>query len=222
MSHLPTYAILHNGQACTTPAGVTLALDYAHIEGLAEATRIAQHLLAVASQNCPATFSVVNEDGYLVAVATNRRIVGNFGKEEWDSRNNAVGLGDEPFDATDYVLRMSLEQLHALADRSETSDVVGQDHVAWNGPCSVTIERAVCDYFGVGELAEVTPEALASAKAAHVPADTGEQLVTLTVQVTVRAASGATPAELASLLTCTVHSHSAAAAVLGSTVALAA
>lgn len=109
-----------------------------------------------------ATVSVADQSDRVVAVATNRRIIGSFKKQEWGGRKGdyAIHVGEESFDATESVLGLSVDQIHSIDDDCDSSDEIGRHHVDWSGPCTVVIVRSICDFFGVTELEDITPEAL--------------------------------------------------------------
>jgi len=60
-----------------------------------------------------------------------------------------VSIGTEEFDATDYVLSMSLNWIHELRDHDESSDVIGEALVNHDGPFEVDITESILSFFGV-------------------------------------------------------------------------
>ena len=60
---------------------------------------------------------------------------------------------------------MPHERLIELQDGHESSDEIGRKHVAWDGPCEVSIVDSAAKFFEVDALSCVTPEMLAKAKA---------------------------------------------------------
>lgn len=169
--------------------------DGGHYDDLAdlnEAIGLAEELLGGMQPGTEATFTVENEDGYLMAAVTNRRIVGSFNKETYDEHGRAcVYMGTEEFDATDTVLLLEHAQLVELQDGYENTDHIGKQYIDWAGPCSVSLVDAICDYFGVGDLEDITPEALLDARNRAHPQPQVERTLTLTIKVTVRVSSGA-------------------------------
>lgn len=55
----------------------------------------------------------------------------------------------------------------------------------------MSLVDAICDYFGVGDLEDITPEALLDARNRAHPQPQVERTLTLTIKVTVRVSSGA-------------------------------
>jgi len=158
---------------------------YTEDEDLDRMVDLAEEFVAAAHE--PTTFTVVNDCDQVVAVATNRRILGTFTKQVWGGRkgDDAIFVEDVEFDATDAVLRMSLDELQALEDQSESTDALGLEHVSWNGPHSVAIVDSIVDYFG-DELENLTDEALRYARNRANPREVVEEIVTLTIKVVVR------------------------------------
>lgn len=193
----PTYSVLQDGG------------HYDDLDDLNTAISLAEELLGSVSEGEQSTFTVENEDGYLLASITNRRIIGRFTKQQWDSRDNAVEMGEEDFDATDYILLMKPDAIRALEDNRETTDYVGQAHVSWDGPHYVTIEDAICEFFGVSNVKEITDEALAYAKNRLNPQPATEQTVTLSVKVKICVAPGASVSEFIENLDYSVVSQTA-------------
>jgi phage tail protein X len=77
----------------------------------------------------------------------------------------------EEIDATDHLLSLTLNELHAIKDRDGSSDEF-VDAVAWGhyGPFEVRVVDAVQAYFGVSQLGEITQQMLDAAKAGELPA----------------------------------------------------
>ncbi len=93
-------------------------------------------------------------------------IEGIFIKQVWGGRTDdqAITIGEETFDATRYVLGMTLNQLHAITDNDDTSDDIGTAHVDHDGPYYVEITDAICGYFGVEVVEDITQEMLDEAR----------------------------------------------------------
>ena len=113
------------------------------------------------------------------------RITGEFIKQYWGGFQNdeAIEIGTVEFDATNYVLRMSLSDIQVLDDADDTSDAVGLAHVDHDGPYSVYLNDPICKYFGVEHPDDITPDMLDQAlsqweeRALPVDKATREQLV---------------------------------------------
>lgn len=159
---------------------------YGGFAGLAEAQNVAEALFGYVSEQGDTTISV-ESDGVCVAVYTNRKIIGSFTKQAWGGRkgDDAIYVGTEEFDATDYVLLLDHPELVGLFDGEEGTDEVGLAHFDWNGPCEVTLVAAICEFFGVDVLDDITPEALAFARARRNPKPPVAQTVTLSIKVDV-------------------------------------
>lgn len=157
-----------------------------------QAVTAIQTLLKLHSAELPATFSIENEGGDLCASVTNRRITGKFTKQVWGGRkgNDACEVGGEEFDATDFVLLMSHDDLLTLQDRRETTDWVGSAHVDWDGPFEVSVTGSICSYFGVERIEEITSEALAFARKAAKVTPSREERITLSFNLSVFVAQG--------------------------------
>jgi hypothetical protein len=166
---------------------------HADVADVNEAIELADVLLGGVNDGEKATFSVENKDRHLLASITNRRIIGSFVKQQWGGRkgNDAIHVGDEEFDATDAILLTPHEEVMELRDGAETSDNFGRAHIDWSGPCEVHIVGPVCDYFGVGNIEEITPEALAFAKNRANPQPATEETITLSIKLQLRMAPGA-------------------------------
>lgn len=154
-----------------------------------DVARLALQVLRGRASGEAATFTVENKDGYLLASVTNRRIVGTFQRQRWSGPKQDLAIPEgekEDFDATDAVLLLSLEELQRLADHDTSSDALGLRFIRWDGPCEVAVVEAICDYFGVGELSDITEEALAFARQEANPQPPVEEVVTLSIRVKIR------------------------------------
>jgi len=192
---MPIYSILQDGG------------HYDDMNDLNNAIDLAEILLGGVPDGEKSTFTVENEEGHLMAAVTNRRIVGHFLKQQWDSGDNAISMGEEDFDATDYILLMKPDDVRALEDNRETTDRIGQAHVSWDGPHQVTVQDSICEFFGVSSVKEITDEAMAYAKNRLDPRPATEQTVKLSVKVTVRVVHGASVSEFVNNLDCSVISN---------------
>ena len=87
-------------------------------------------------------------------------IIGRFDKQRWTGtkEDRAESIGEVEFDATDYILSMPLTKLRQVEDCSESSDAIGTEHVDHDGPFSVCIEQAICEFFQVQAVADITPQ----------------------------------------------------------------
>jgi hypothetical protein len=136
----------------------------------------------------PRTFTVEDDSGQVVAVITNRRITGKFTKQAWGGRKGDEALFIEcvEFDATDAVLRMSLEEIQSLEDSSESTDDLGRLHVQWDGPHEVAVVNSILDFFGVEDLHKLTEDALRYVRNRLNPREVVEETIKLTIKVVVR------------------------------------
>lgn len=98
------------------------------------------------------------------------RIIGTF-EAEYETPGVVGGtidfLWDEAFDATAYILNMPFEALVEVSDSHDSSDTIGLAHVHHDGPHTVYIEDAMCSFFGVDDLNEVTPAAVEAKRIEH-------------------------------------------------------
>jgi hypothetical protein len=62
------------------------------------------------------------------------------------------------------VLQLEHEQIKALEDCDESTDLLGLAHIRWDGPFSVRVVGSVCEFFGIEELGELTQEVLEFAR----------------------------------------------------------
>lgn len=97
------------------------------------------------------------------------RIEGIFTKQVWGGRkgDDAITLEEVAFDATASVLALSLESIHALEDNYDNSDNIGREHVDHDGPCEVEVADAVCEFFDVATLDEITQSMLDEKRSAY-------------------------------------------------------
>ncbi|HEJ2342749.1 TPA: hypothetical protein ACWLUJ_005719 [Pseudomonas aeruginosa] len=170
-----------------------------------------QHLAA--NNDDQTTFTVENQDGYMLACATNRRIIGTFSKQQWDGNDEANTVEEVEFDATDYVLLLTGEAIRALVDGRDSSDQVGLAHISWDGPFRVDVVDSITRFFGVASLQEITDESLAYAKGRVNPQPAVEQVLTLSIKVRLRVAPGASVSEFIDNLDYSVTSNTAGIAV---------
>lgn len=163
---------------------------YADFKNLNEATDCAEVLLGGCEE--PTTFTIENEDRYIIASLTNRRIIGEFVKQVLIGRKKDYEEEIErvEFDATDHILLMNYDQLIELTDNSVKSDDIGTSHVSWNGPYCVHITDSICEYFDVNEVRNITPEQFAFARQLANPQPLIDFTIPITVNVKLRAAPG--------------------------------
>ncbi|MYM92365.1 hypothetical protein [Duganella vulcania] len=191
---------------------------YNELQDLHTAINLADDFLGSMPGAEETTFTVENHEGYLMAVVTNRRIIGAFTKQQWGGRkgDEAIHIGEESFDATDTILLLPHKEIVELDDNDESSDEIGRLHVSWSGPFFVRIVDAVCAYFGVTDVEEITPEALAYAKARANPQQPKEQTVTLGFKLQLRVQPGASVHDCIQDMGCTFTSNSVGVVVLSS------
>ena len=95
-----------------------------------------------------------------------KEIIGEYVKQQWTGRkqDHAAETGREKFEATNYVLcTLKYEDVIELQDNSECTDAIGNAHVTHYGPHEVYITDAICEYFDVNSLDEITQAAFLSA-----------------------------------------------------------
>lgn len=186
-------------------AGNTLSREYT----LPAAIEAAESLLAALPAGERATFTIKDAAGQRVASVTNRRITCSFVKQTWGGRkgDDAIFVGEEHFDATDAVLSLDYAKFLELADADDSSDELGRAHIDWDGPCSVTLLESVCEYFDVEYPHQVTPLEFSVAQAHASPKAAESKMLTLTVQVRVRVAPGASVEDFLADLDYTVRSN---------------
>lgn len=94
-----------------------------------------------------------------------RRLTVSFIPQQWISDVAVPCSAPEPVDATEHMLSLGLTQIHALRDASDSSDdFVDPLDRAHYGPYSVHCVEAICEYFGVDRLTDITEEMLAAAR----------------------------------------------------------
>ncbi|MDK6079784.1 hypothetical protein [Massilia varians] len=95
-----------------------------------------------------------------VASFSTRRIMGDFTKQIWGGRkgDDAIYFDEERFDATLHILSMPYKDVIRIRDNNDSSDVIGQAHVQWDGPHEVQLVDSMCDFFGVSRLAELSQD----------------------------------------------------------------
>lgn len=167
--------------------------EIVEIEGLPAAIEFAENLFKQVADGKETTFTVENEDGYLIAAITNRRIFGHFFKQTWGGPrgDDAITVGEEKFDALNAILLLEDKDFVRLSDNHAIVDDLGRAHIDWPGPGVVHIVDAVCAYFCVDELCKITPEARAYARKRVNPQPPTEAVITLTIQATLRVEPGA-------------------------------
>ncbi|MEX3984211.1 hypothetical protein AB4Y45_35230 [Paraburkholderia sp. EG287A] len=167
-----------------------------------------QTLLKLCPEGKEATFAIEDDGRQVVASVTNRRIEGVFTKQVLDEENQRdIHVADVHFDATDAVLLMPHEDLIALEDSDDSTDELGREHVAWDGPCYVRIVDEICAYFGVEEIDQITEEGLAFARKAANATPQREELITVSIPLRLRVAPGADVDQFIKDMTCAVLSR---------------
>jgi hypothetical protein len=145
-------------------------------------------------RNAHYAYVIANETGKLVASVTNLRITGVFTKQNWGGRkgNDPIHAGEEEFDATDYVLNMPYDEVLEIRDNRESSDAIGTAHIQWNGPYEVDIVDSICEFFGVGQLDDITPEMFEFVRGRYKPRTPEAHEIEMTLKVRVTVSPGAT------------------------------
>lgn len=139
------------------------------------------------------TTLTIEDNNVVLDSFSNGRILGVFTKQKWGGRkgDDAIFYDTEDFDGTDAVLLLDHSALVELEDGSENTDEIGQDHVSWDGPHEVDITGSICEYFGVDDLEDITPEHLAFVRKRNNPEPSAMQTITLSVKLKIRVAPGA-------------------------------
>ena len=98
---------------------------------------------------------------------TTGSIIGRFEKQRWagPKADRAEEIETVEFDATAYIVNMPAAALRKVEDCSCSTDDIGSAHVDHDGPFSVYIEQAICTFFGVESVSEITASHLSQAKA---------------------------------------------------------
>jgi hypothetical protein len=108
---------------------------------------------------------------------TPRRIIGVFIQQVWAGPKNdwAQTIATVKFDATQAVLSLDLDAIHAIRDNDESSDEIGRSCVQWDGPCEVSLTESIVQFFGLSDdevpdlmIEHVTQEMLDKARAEFV------------------------------------------------------
>lgn len=98
-----------------------------------------------------------------------RTIKGTFLKQSLDKQQKYIHAAQvenpvEVFDATATILFAPLSFIQSIEDDSELTDGIGRTFVDWDGPCEVSIEEEVLNFFRVGDLDDITQEMLDEAR----------------------------------------------------------
>lgn len=144
-----------------------------------------------------------------------RKIVGTFYKQQWSGRRNnqAVECGQEEFDATAAVLLLSHEDLVELQDCGDNTDELGRQFINWPGPCDVRITDAICDFFEVESLEDITPEDLLAARQCLSPIEASTVELTISLAVKMRIQPGIEVDAVLKDLACSLVSNTPGAVV---------
>lgn len=127
---------------------------------LSHAVTVAEALVWQDTDPRGITRTIRDASGKLVAAITSRRIIGTFTRQIWGGHKgkDSENVGDDAFDATDFVLNMQYEHVLELEDNRPSTDSVGTAHIEWDGPYEVEVVESLCEFFGVERLADITPE----------------------------------------------------------------
>lgn len=198
---MPRYGIFQDGG------------HYDDLDTLDAAIGLAEELLGAVPQGECSTFTV-ECGGRLLASVTNRRITGTFHMQYWDQREQAVDCGATSFDATAYALQMQPEALRMLRDNGEASGAMGLAHILWEGPCRVEVVDAVCAFFGVASVGDITDEALAFAHGRWGEDPPQDHTIRLTFDVRLKILKGADLGEFIQDLDCRMASRTIGVTVI--------
>lgn len=182
--------------------------DHSEAEDLTVAITRAEMILQQCDPKTPGTVSVQNRDGYLLAALSTGRIIGRFLQQQWEGPKHdyATPCGNVAFDATDEILLMTHHELIALQDNDESTDTIGRNYVAWDGPCSVDITESICAFFGVFDIEDITPEALTYARNRLNPQPPTELVLPLTLTLTLKVQPSAHVTNILHTLNCNMTS----------------
>lgn len=99
------------------------------------------------------------------------RLLVTFIAQEWIGDVAMSFSQPETVDATEHLLSLSINEIHAIKDRDGSSDefvdAVERGHY---GPFEVRVVDAVLSYFGVSRLGDITQEMLDAARTGDLPA----------------------------------------------------
>lgn len=139
------------------------------------------------------TFTVKDKGSKVVASITNKKIMCTFFKQEWGGRksSDAYLVGEEEIDATNVILKLPYEQLIALKDNTDSTDTIGRLVFNWDGPYYVHVTDAVCEYFGVYDVKDITQENYDFVKSRVEVLEPTQEIVTLQIQLKVNKMPGA-------------------------------
>lgn len=102
------------------------------------------------------------------AEMTRKRIMAVFQPQAWQNDHAIETDGRQDVDVTEKVLSLSLEQIHGLGDDGiDTDNLVDPDAHGHGGPYYVKAAEAICEYFGVEQLQQITDTQLAGARFEH-------------------------------------------------------
>lgn len=187
--------------------------NYLTLSRQQDAVNHAEKLLADLKDGELSTFTIEDANGHLLATVTNRDITGRFIKQQWFD-DYACDVGEESFEATNYILQMSLDDVRALTDSSQQSADVGQVFVQWDGLFQVILAEEVKSFFGVDDLEKITAEALQFAKERLNVKPDAVETVELTIKVRVRVEDGADVSEFVDNLDYSVFSNTSGVYVI--------
>ena len=93
--------------------------------------------------------------------------IGTFMKQRWTATDHAEDIEEVEFDFLPWLVaeERQLSDIHELEDCDYSSDNVGLIFVNWDGPHYVYLEEAVCNFFLVDDIQDITEELLQQAKA---------------------------------------------------------
>jgi len=186
---------------------------YDDVDTLEQAVGLAEELLGGVTEGELSTFTVKCE-GRLLASVTNRDIQATFHMQYRRRGAAALDCGRVDFNATGHVLRMEPDALRALRDGEESSAAVGLAHIDWDGPCRVILVDAVCAFFGVADLAEITDEALAFVRRRRPGLEVTKTGLRLTFDVWLLVEEGASIGEFMQDLDCRITSRTSGVSVI--------
>lgn len=162
---------------------------YDQFDSLHTAIELAEGLFEMYRSQDNTIFTIEKND-VILASLTNRRIIGQFVKQQWRG-NHAVTL-DEPeeFDATAHIMSLALSDVKGLIDNSANTDEVGLKHIHWSGPHEVGITDSICEFFGVQLLADITPSHFYFVKNKFDQVEPKDEIVTLSVKLNLKVLPG--------------------------------
>ena len=127
--------------------------------------RVLRALMPEASSSCTDSTIAFAGSSHQTSVPKGPRIIATFVPQAYAGSAVVEIEGRCPVDVTEQVLNSDLVTLHTLLDNDASSDkfidVIDMDHA---GPYSVDVERAVCQFFQVHNVTDISERMLSEAQ----------------------------------------------------------